>query len=166
MNSRGFTLIELLVSLAIIGVLASIAVPAFKDFKQRANNAVAISQVKNAYTALTASSIDFGSVLPDGVIRYSGNGSVNILGPAASYSVDELLPGFNHSENVALHIDPRVVSGDDTPLVAARHCSGTPRVLPSCSFDTEVYIMTTFEARGSLKISPAISCPSSWQMNC
>jgi len=45
-NEKGFTLIELLMVLAIIGVLASIAIPQFSSMREKALDTVSVSDLK------------------------------------------------------------------------------------------------------------------------
>ena len=63
-NCHGFTLMELMVGLAVIGVLVTIAVPNFLNYRNKARIASAISEIKLLEKDIAKYEID-GTNLPD-----------------------------------------------------------------------------------------------------
>ncbi len=50
---QGFTLIELMIVVAIIGILAAVAIPAYQDYTKRAHVTEGLSLASSAKTAIT-----------------------------------------------------------------------------------------------------------------
>lgn len=64
-NQAGFSLVELMVVVAIIGILATIAVPNFQRFQARAKQASAKTELSGIFTAQKAFFVEYQSYTPD-----------------------------------------------------------------------------------------------------
>jgi len=98
-NQKGFTLIELLVVVAIIGILAAIAIPQFADYKKRAFNSRAQSDLRNSLTSQEAYFTD-----EEEYIACNGTGCASTL------------PGFVLSDGVA--IDMQILDANGAEFAA------------------------------------------------
>jgi type IV pilus assembly protein PilA len=62
-QAKGFTLIELMIVVAIIGILAAVAIPAYQDYTVRAKVSEGLSMTSSAKVAVTESAISMGRFL-------------------------------------------------------------------------------------------------------
>lgn len=61
-TQKGFTLIELMIVVAIIGILASVAVPMYRDYVVRTKVATALSTVSNIQKAIAITNNEGGTI--------------------------------------------------------------------------------------------------------
>jgi type IV pilus assembly protein PilA len=82
-SEKGFTLVELLVVMLILGLLAAIAVPAFFNQRDKANDSEAKTQAKTAQTAIETFATDNG-----GSYAAATNAGLIAIEPTISAAVD------------------------------------------------------------------------------
>lgn len=83
---KGFTLIELMIVVAIIGILAAIAIPAYQDYTQRAQVGEAMTLVSGAKTAI-AEFAQTNGTYPDAAELAVLNLANPVIGQYASFTV-------------------------------------------------------------------------------
>lgn len=98
-GEKGFTLLEMMIVIAIIGIIASIAIPQLLQYRIRGYNSAARSDVRNAYTAAQALFNDSPAASADtpGLIVYGYKPTTNIV-LNASGTVASLVISGRHND--------------------------------------------------------------------
>ena len=145
---KGFTLIELMIVVAIIGILAAVALPAYQDYTTRAKVTEGISLAGAAKLAVAenaqnsqpfASGWTVGGTAPTATTNTNGSAAVPLSKNVDSISIDstngQIIITYNKALNgtgvtpavvstLAINPGARVAAGTGAPLVL----SGTDKV--------------------------------------
>ena len=130
MEQKGFTLIELLVTVAIVAILASIALPAFKEYKEAAYDSEADQTLKNAVTAINTFLGDEEDEKDHTNGLAFSRPSTGLGKAGGMYDFNEMLPGFRYDrENMLVTAQARLDCGTEEGCeyihIDVIHCQGS-----------------------------------------
>jgi len=169
-NKRGFSLVELMVVVAIIGILASIAIPSVNKYMAKARQSEAKTNLSTLYTSEKAFFAEyniydsrFGAVgfYPEGNLRYNvGFSGLGVTANTANgYSATPTVQNFaalgycvaGSGTMTATSVGCKTINGANNaapPAVVDAMCAGTGGVGTTC-----VTAATTFQAGAGARIS-------------
>lgn len=172
-NQAGFSLVELMVVVAIIGILASLAIPSIGKYMAKARQSEAKTQLSSLYTAekaffaeYTAYDSRFQAIgySPEGKLRYNvGFGAAGFqAGPANGYTVPAGVTAGLISTVTYCDVNGVIVAANN------RNCAmlnGATNAAPLALAATNTTTANTFIAGAIAAVHQAVPTGDIWRLD-
>ena len=128
---QGFTLIELMIVVAIIGILAAVALPAYQDYTLRAKTSELLLAASSARTAITENMQGAGAAGATGITAPGAAGKISAASIAVATGI-VTINGVNAEFGGTSVVVTLTPSWNATAATATWSCAVTPaRLEPS-----------------------------------
>lgn len=107
---KGFTLIELMIVVAIIGILAAVAIPAYQDYTVRARVTEGLSLASSAKVAVSENAMNGAADLSAGWTQPSATSNVSSVAVASNTGVITITY-TSQAQNVSITLTPQTSGG-------------------------------------------------------
>lgn len=151
---KGFTLIELMIVVAIIGILAAVALPAYQDYTARAKVSEVVLAASTCRTAITEASQTGFAAAPSAVDSFGCGEGETETQYVKSVSTDENGVITVKAQNISqlgskdeLQLVPYSDSGLTTPSAAADFARGSLQPVVAWKCETGATAANAMEAK-------------------